>query len=336
MQVSLEEIKSLLTAAAAKFVTQPEAAYYAELTLETHLKKSPRMNPVAEALPELEAWRDNPGKQMTTVHEKAGVALYDFAGLAPALKIKPIHDGLEARAREHGLAAAGFHNSAGVWTLNMWADGLARRDLIGMAMFNGGAGSAVPFGGKRGVLGTNPFNYAIPTADKPIVLDMATTEIPFVELKDAKDNGQPLRPGVALDLEGRPTTDADQALTEMGANLLPMGGGFKGYGIMMLVEVLTGPLVRSLLSTRQTRTWTPPEYGGFVLAIDIGSFTDPVVFKTAVAEMCVDLRAEAPAPGFSGVSVPGDRGHAKVAAALERGCIDIEDKVLDSLRDLAK
>ena len=335
MQIPLEEIKTLLAGAAAKFVTEPEAVYYADLTLETHLKKFPRMDPVAEALPELTVWRDNPGKQMATIHEKAGVALLDFNGLAPALKIKHIHDELENRARDHGLAAVGFRNSAGVWTLNMWADGLARRDLIGLAMFNGGVGSCVPHGGKRGVLGTNPLNYAIPTADKPMVLDMATTEIPFIDLKAAKEKGAALKPNAALDQEGRPTTDANQALTDDGANLLPMGGGFKGYGLMLLVEVLTGSLVRSLLSTQQTPGWHPPEYGGFVLAIDIASFTDPVEFKQAVSGMCADLRAEPPAPGFSAVAIPGDRGHAKKAQALERGTIDISDEVLNSLRDLA-
>ena len=47
-------------------------------------------------------------------------------------------------------------NTAGITTLGMWADGLARRGLIGLAMFNGGVGCATPPGGAKGVLGTNP------------------------------------------------------------------------------------------------------------------------------------------------------------------------------------
>ena len=109
------------------------------------------------------------------------------------------------RARQFGLAAAAFRNSSGVITLNMWADGLARRDLIGIAMFNGSTGCMVPFGGTRGVLGTNPLAYAIPTAGDPMVLDMATTEIPFFEIKNAKEKGSPLRENVAVDRHGKPT-----------------------------------------------------------------------------------------------------------------------------------
>jgi LDH2 family malate/lactate/ureidoglycolate dehydrogenase len=95
----------------------------------------------------------------------------------------------------------------------MWADGLARRDLIGLAMFNGGTGCSVPFGGTRGVLGTNPLAYAIPTAGDPMVLDMATTEIPFFEIKNAREKGTPLRRHVAVDSHGQPTADAKEALS---------------------------------------------------------------------------------------------------------------------------
>lgn len=336
MKVSLEEVKSLLASAAVKFVNQSEADYYADMTLETHLKKYPRTNPVAESLPELSVWRRNLTKEVTKVHEKAGVLIYDFNGLAPALKIKLIHDELENRAKEHGLAAVGIYNSSGLYTLNMWADGLAKRDLIGIAMFNGGVGRAVPYGGKRGVMGTNPFNYAIPTADKAILLDMATTEIPLFEIVDAKNKKRPIKPNSALDNEGRPTTDASRAHTGLRTNLLPIGGGFKGYGIMLLIEILTGTLVRSLLSTEQTRPWQPTESGCLVLALDIGSFTDPISFKTDVSKMCEVLRNEPTAPGFESVNIPGDLEHAKVTQALECGFIDIENKVMDALQDAAK
>lgn len=151
----------------------------------------------------------------------------DFNGLAPSLKIGAIHDTLAARARKFGMAAVGFCSSSGVITLNMWADGLVQRDLIGLAMFNGGTGCMVPFGGRRGVLGTNPIAYAVPSADRPMVLDMATTNIPFFEIKAAKEKGIALRENVALDSRGNPTIDAEAAFDDTGvANLLPVCGKF--------------------------------------------------------------------------------------------------------------
>ena len=87
----------------------------------------------------------------------------------------------------------GFRNSSGVVTLNPWSEGLARRDLIGIAMFDGGTGCTVPFGGTRGVFGTLPLAYAVPTEGEPVALDMAMTEIPFFQIKQAKEKGSPSR-----------------------------------------------------------------------------------------------------------------------------------------------
>jgi ureidoglycolate dehydrogenase (NAD+) len=335
MRVDIGDIEQQLTQAASKYVTESEAAYFAKCAVETHLRKAPRMNPLQEAVADLKVWKEQMGSTIETVVDKESVLVLNFNGLAPSLKIKQIHDELERRARKNGIAALGFHNSAGVITLNMWSYGLARRDLIGISMFNGGTECCVPYGGTRGVLGTNPLAYAIPTAEQPIILDMAATEIPFFEVKQAKEQGLPLRAGVAVDRNGIPTTEAQEALTDDGvANLLPIGGGFKGYGIIMLIEILTGSLVRSLLSTQQTPGWNPTEYGCLILAIDIRGFCDLVEFKQSVSDMCGKLRSMRPADGFDGVIIPGDRGHAKVKETMQRGVCDVEDTVVEDLRQL--
>ncbi len=307
------------------------------LYLEAHLKKAPRMTPLQEAVDDLKVWRDQQDHQIKTVVEKPSACVIDFNKLAPALKIKQVHDDLEQRARNTGIAATGFYNSAGVTTLNLWSDGLAKRDLIGISMFNGGTECCVPYGAKRGILGTNPMAYAIPTHNEPIGLDMATTELPFFDVQNAIDQNKPLKENAAVDQEGLPTTNASTVLNENGvANLLPMGGGFKGYGLTLLIEILTGSLIRSLLSTEQTSGWHPPEYGCLIIAIDIGSFTDLSTFKTQVTEMCAVIRKETPAAGFDSVSIPGDRGHANLNRALNKGEIQIEDALFKDLESLMK
>lgn len=334
--IPITEIHNLLVYAASKWVDSDEAAYFADLWLETHMKKAPRMNPIKEAIDELTVWSQKPSLTLESVVIKPGAKVINCHGLAPSLKIKEIHDDLEQRAKTNGIAAIGFNNSSGVITLNLWADGLAKRDLIGIAMFNGGTKCAVPFGGTRGVLGTNPLAYAIPTLTQPIVLDMATTEIPFFEIKTAKEKNIPLKKNAAVDQNGVPTTQAGEALTDDGAsNLLPMGGGFKGYGIMMLVEILTGSLVRSMLSHEQQTGWHPKEYGCMLIAIDIVSFTDPDIFKTTVSQLCSSIREEPPASGVKSVAIPGDRGYSKLKAALDKGTIEIDTQLLKQLNELA-
>jgi len=333
MTIDIEEVRQLLESAAGKYVTEPEAVYFTDLYLEAHFRKYPRMNPIQEALDDIKVWEASTERDIVVDVDKTGVMLVDCKGLAPTLKINFIHDELEKKARQCGIAAAGYRNSSGVVTLNLWTDGLARRDMVGVSMFNGGVGCCVPHNGTKGFFGTTPMAYAIPTADQPIVLDMATTEIPYFEIADAKKDGIPLRAGVAVDQQGRPTTDASRAFGENDVcNLLPMGGGFKGYGIVMLIEVMTGSLIRCLASDQQTAGWNPTEYGGMIIAIDIGSLTDIDRFKREVANMCNAIRSQPPAEGRTAVVIPGDRGHAKKESALKSGEIEITAELYADLK----
>lgn len=335
MTLTIDQVRALLAQAAGRYVPLDEAELFADLYLETHLRKAPRMNPLQEALADLKVWQDHSCREFSVVRDNQGILVLDMNGLAPSLKIKTIHDELETRARRCGMAAVGLRNTSGIITLNMWADGLARRGLMGLALFNGGTECCVPFGARQGVLGTNPMAYAIPTLTDPVLMDMATTEIPFFDVKNAKASGTPLKPGSAVDQEGLPTTDASQALAETGvANLLPIGGGIKGYGIVMLIEILTGTLVQSLMSTSQTRGWHPGEYGCLILALDIAGFTDLERFKQEVSAMCDQIRNLEPARGAARVCIPGDRGHETLKAALKTGTLHLEESFINEIQAL--
>lgn len=103
----------------------------------------------------------------------------------------------------------------------------------------------IPYGGTDGFFGTNPVFYAIPTNDEPILADMATSEIPFFEYSRAKKEGKKLPRIGRVMADGIPTDDPENGTEEHEARLLPMGGGYKGYAVNLLIEVMTGNLVRS-------------------------------------------------------------------------------------------
>jgi LDH2 family malate/lactate/ureidoglycolate dehydrogenase len=113
----------------------------------------------------------------------------------------------------------------------------AREGLIGIACSNSPAQMA-PIGGKEKMLGTNPFAIVVPNGDEPIILDMATSVVAKSKFKEYKLAGQALPEGWALDKNGKPTTDPDEAMQGL---VLPMAG-FKGYGIAMMIDVLSGVL----------------------------------------------------------------------------------------------
>lgn len=112
----------------------------------------------------------------------------------------------------------------------------AEKGCIGIAFSNSPAQMA-PFGGKEKMLGTNPFSMVIPCGDRdPIIVDMATSIVAKSKFKEYKEQNKPLPEGWALDINGKPTNDPDEGM--MGF-VLPMAG-FKGYGIAMMIDIISG------------------------------------------------------------------------------------------------
>lgn len=113
----------------------------------------------------------------------------------------------------------------------------AKEGLIGIAFSNSPAQMA-PMGGKEKMLGTNPFAIVVPNGNEPIILDMATSIVAKSKFKEYKAKGKSLPEGWALDKDGNPTTNPDEAIEGL---ILPMAG-FKGYGIAMMIDILSGVL----------------------------------------------------------------------------------------------
>ncbi len=112
----------------------------------------------------------------------------------------------------------------------------AEKGIIGLICCNSPAQMA-PFGGKEKLLGTNPFAAVIPVPGKdPIIIDMATSVVAKSKFKQYKLEGKKLPDGWALDRNGNPTNDPDQGIQGL---ILPMAG-YKGYGISMLIDILSG------------------------------------------------------------------------------------------------
>ncbi|MBQ8322884.1 MAG: Ldh family oxidoreductase [Clostridia bacterium] len=127
----------------------------------------------------------------------------------------------------------------------------AREGLIGIAYSNSPAQMA-PIGGKEKLLGTNPFSIVVPNGDEPIILDMATSVVAKSKFKEYKAAGKPLPEGWALDKDGKPTTDPDEAMQGL---VLPMAG-FKGYGIAMMIDILSGVLSGAAYLNKVGRFYT--------------------------------------------------------------------------------
>jgi len=227
-------------------------------------------------------------------------------------------------------------NSAGMHTMHLWTQGLAKRGLFALAGFNGGPEAVVPLNGTKGLLGTNPLTYAFPGDKGDIVIDMATSEIPFFKIVDAKKNNTPLPPNTAVDNDGEMTTDPQKAIDEKEvSNLLPMGGNYKGYNINYLMEVMTSALVGAKISS-QMNSFVAEEHGGFIIAIAIDKVTRRKDYDIAVKSMNEKIRSQKPKSGVEKVVVPGDHNLEKKKGMSDEMEIEVNEEYVQVLTDLAK
>lgn len=204
-------------------------------------------------------------------------------------------------ARETGLGAVGVTDSSHCGAIGLYAREAARAGLVGIA-FTHADSVAVPHGGQRPYFGTNPIAIAFPRAGgEPVCLDMATTSIPMNRVMNARREGHPLPPDVAVDAQGRVTTDAQAAIA-----VTPLGGehyGHKGYALAMMVDLLCGPLMGNPwgrhLSSMYGDLDAPRRLGAFFLVIDPARFGGPLL-PAVVAQMAAELAQEPGAPRMPG------------------------------------
>jgi LDH2 family malate/lactate/ureidoglycolate dehydrogenase len=209
-----------------------------------------------------------------------------------------------AKAREYGLGTVVSFNCDHFGAASYYSSLAVREGLIGITMCNAGPAVA-PYGGRKAVHGTNPISYGVPGGiEGPIILDIATSAAAHGQIFKAHRRGQSIPLGWAIDADGRPTTDAAAALK--GA-LLPFGG-HKGYGMGILVDVLTGALAGSTVALSVVHTGDPKVRGQsfFMQAIDVERFVPKQVFQNRMDQIVRDVRSSPPAEGFGEVLLPGD------------------------------
>lgn len=230
------------------------------------------------------------------------------------------------RAATQGVAVSSVRHANHYGIAGWFAMRAATRGLIGISMTNSSP-LVAPTRGMTKLLGTNPIAMAAPAGRfGMLVLDMATSAVTWGRLLVAERRGARVPDGVAIDREGLPTTSPAAALA--GGALLPLGGieetaGYKGYGLALLVDVLTGVLAAANFGSRVvpfSLTDGPSGLGQFFLAIDPAALEDGF---EARLESLVDELVNAPlAPGAAGpVLMPGQPEAQREVEQLRHGIV---------------
>lgn len=207
-------------------------------------------------------------------------------------------------AHEHGLAFVSARNSGHFGAAAYWAERLSAEGLIGIA-FTNASPIVAPWQGREGRLGTNPICVSIP-GERIWLLDMATTTVANGKVLKAHLSGDPQIPaGWSLTREGVPTTDTNEA---MRGSLMPLGG-YKGSGLAMMVEILTGVLGGGAMSTEVggMRFFDRPMGTSHAfLTIDISRFMPVEEFTRRVSWLRDTVKSARPASGYDEVLMAGE------------------------------
>jgi (2R)-3-sulfolactate dehydrogenase (NADP+) len=235
---------------------------------------------------------------------------------------------LAAAARSNGIALLAVRHSYSAGVLGWFVERLARRGLVAL-MFANASATMAPHGGRRPWFGTNPIAWAAPRSGaEPVVADMSSSTVAWVNVRDAAERGETIPLGWALDPDGNPTTDPSAGLR---GSMAP-AAGHKGYVLALLVDLLAGGVTGSQFS-HEAGSFAgtdpePPDVGQVVMAIDPAAAAGEVALERFDHEFAA-LAAE------PGVRLPGDRRLAHRAKAAAAG-VEVPEELMAVLRQYSQ
>jgi LDH2 family malate/lactate/ureidoglycolate dehydrogenase len=247
----------------------------------------------------------------------APIAAPSFAVDAGAIAVIDGHDAMgqvlaaraaeEAvrRARAHGIGAVAVRNSNHFGTAMYFTLMAARQNCVAFLATNASPAMA-PWGGRKKAVGNNPWSWAAPAGrHAPMVLDIANTGVARGKVYLARQKGQKIPEGWALNAAGAPTTDPAEAIEGI---ILPMAQ-HKGYAIAVIMDMLAGILPGSGSGTGVAGPYQAERRSGaghMMIALDIAAFQPLTDFAARMERMIAELKSVPLAQGFEEVFYPGE------------------------------
>jgi ureidoglycolate dehydrogenase (NAD+) len=239
-----------------------------------------------------------------------------------------------ALARSVGIGAVGVFNSSHFGTAAYYALMAADQNMIGLS-FTHATAHVLSYRGIRPFFGNNPICLAAPCeGEDPFCLDMATTVTTFNKIQQYHEQGLKVPFGQGVDSAGRETDDPEKI-----ESLLPIGG-YKGFGLSMIVDILCSLLTGAQYGPHISRMFGTPmdekrQLGHFFMAIRIDCFEKPAVFKKRLKNMMEAVRREPSRDPALPIMVPGDPEKAFFRERSRAG-IPVSDHLYIQLAKLAK
>ena len=254
----------------------------------------------------LQDGRVAPDDRMEVISDKGAACLLDAHftfGIVAAQRAARL---AAEKARQMGIGAASVRNSTHIGRLGDYMEELAGDGLVGFICCNAqGAGQFVaPWGGREARISTNPLAWGFPSGREqgPLVLDMATSAWPEGKVRLKMRLGEPVPSGRVIRADGSETTDPNDLFGPPPGALLPFGE-HKGYGLGLVVEILSGALSGGGCCHHADNSHTH-QSAFFVMAIDLGSLLPLDEATSSIDGLLAWVKTSAPAQPDGRVLVP--------------------------------
>jgi LDH2 family malate/lactate/ureidoglycolate dehydrogenase len=262
------------------------------------------------------------------------LALDGGNGLGPVVAYRAMSRCIEM-ADETGLAVTTVRNSNHFGIAGYYAMMALPEDMIGVSLTNSQP-LVVPTFGISPMLGTNPIAVAVPAgAERPYVLDMATSIVPHGKITVYQKIGQPIPKGWGINKDGEITQDPVEVI--QGGGLMPLGGpevlrGYKGYGLSLLVDLLSGVLAGAAFGKGVGRPAKErhADVGHFFAAIKIENFRPIDDFKADMDAYIQSLKESPKLPGQDRIYIHGEKEAELTEKYLTEG-LPLLDEIVESL-----
>lgn len=267
-----------------------------------------------------------PDRHAELMSDNGAVLSFDGGtGLGRIVGMDAIEQGIE-RAQSLGICCVALGNASHLGRIGIFGERCAAQGLISMHYVNvvGHDPLVVAYGGRDRRFVTNPFCCTVPRDDgNHVVLDMATTTVAAGKVRVAFMKGLAVPDDSLVDSEGAPTNDPKAIFGEGGGAMQPFGK-HKGYGLMVMCELLGGAL-----AGRYTMQPGNPRKGSTInnmlsILIDPQAVGDRRAFDDEVSAMIDYIYTSKPAEGVDGVLLPGDPERHSCERLLKTG-IDVDD-----------
>ena len=225
------------------------------------------------------------------------------------------------KAKKYGMAGGAIMNSTHYGIAGYWTTMAEKAGMIGISGTNARPSIAPTFGVEP-MMGTNPLTFTMPTDEEfPFNFDCATSIVQNGKIELYERSGKPTPAGLVVTKDGSTMTDSGEILREMrkgNCALLPVGGlgeetgGYKGYGFVTIVEILSaalagGPHTKALTGKTADGQNAFYRLGHFFIVINPEFFAGLDTFKKTTGDILRDLRGSAKAPGQDRIYTAGEK-----------------------------